>query len=183
MRKLVWMAALSALALCCSADWASAGHHGGGHCGGGGCGGGSCGGGGCGGGSCGGGGYCGGGGCGGGSYGGGAWGGAPSYSSCPSCYAYGAGSGYSAVAEADIQAATLVVALPAGARLTIDDYRATSTSTERVFTTPALKVGQDYHYTLAADVNGRSVTRQVTVRGGETTRVDLDPSVQTASAR
>jgi uncharacterized protein (TIGR03000 family) len=82
-----------------------------------------------------------------------------------------------------VQSATLVVTLPADARLKIDDYRTTSTSGERVFNTPALKVGQDFHYTLTAEVNGRSVTREVTVRGGETTRVSLDFSVQTASAK
>jgi uncharacterized protein (TIGR03000 family) len=179
MRKLVWMAALSAMAMFWTADCVSArgchgGHHGGcGGCGGGGCGGGYCGGGGCGGG------YCGGGGCGGGYCGGGY---ASSYSYCPTCYAYGGAPAGTAVAAADAEAATLVVTLPADAQLTIDDYRTTSTSGERVFSTPALKLGQEYHYTLKAEVNGHTVSRQVAVRGGETTRVNLDLSVATAAA-
>lgn len=172
MRKLVWMAALSAMALFWTADFASArGHRGcGGH---GGCGGGGCGGGGCGGGGCGygGGGGCGAGGCYAGGYGGGYGG-----------YAYTADAGYSTVAQADSLSATLIVSLPSDAKLMIDDYRTTSTSAERVFNTPALKVGQEYHYTLKVEVNGRTVTREVAVRGGETTRVNLDQSVQTASA-
>jgi uncharacterized protein (TIGR03000 family) len=182
MRKLVWMAALSAMALFWTADFASARGH---HCGGcgsscGGCGGGGCGGGGCGGGGCG----YGGGGCGGG-YGGGGYGGGGCAGG--SCYAYGGGWGggsYAMLPAApEAQSATLVVTLPADAKLTIDDARTTSTSGERVFNTPALKVGQDFHYTLTAEVNGRTVTREVAVRGGETTRVNLDFSVQTASAK
>jgi uncharacterized protein (TIGR03000 family) len=87
------------------------------------------------------------------------------------------------VVQADTpQEATLVVTLPANARLTIDDYRTTSTSGERVFHTPELKPGQDFHYTLKAEVDGRSVTRHVTVRAGETTRINLDLSAQTVAA-
>jgi uncharacterized protein (TIGR03000 family) len=194
MRKLVLIAALSALALFSSADLASArgcrgGRHGGcgggGGCGSGGCGYGGCGSGGCGYGGCGYGGGCGSGGCGwGGGYGGGYGGG-----SCATCYAYEGGSPYTAVAAAPAaaEAASLVVTLPADARLSVDDYKTNSTSGERVFSTPALKVGQDYHYTLSMEVDRggkvQTVTREVTVRAGETTRVNLDLSVQTASAR
>jgi uncharacterized protein (TIGR03000 family) len=176
MRKLVWMAALSAMALFWTADFASArGHRGcGGGCGGGGCGGGYCGGG------CGYGGGCGGGYCGGG-YGGGYCGGG--YCGGGGCYAYDGGAPYSGMmVAADTQAATLIVSLPANATLMVDEYRTTSTSSERVFSTPALKVGQEYHYTLKADLNGRSITRQVAVRAGETTRVSLDLS-ETVAAR
>lgn len=187
MRKLVLVAALSALAVVWGVGEASARHGGcGGGCGGGhghhghhhgGCGGcemggcGGCGGysgcGGCGMGGCGmGGGYCDSG-CG---YGGGY------------CYVDG-GAPYTAVAAApaDAQAATLIVTLPSDANLKVDDYATASTSSERTFTTPALAVGQEYHYTLTAELNGRTVTREVTVRGGETTRVNLDLSVSVAA--
>jgi uncharacterized protein (TIGR03000 family) len=86
-----------------------------------------------------------------------------------------------AVAPADAQEASLVVTLPEDAKLTVDDHVTASTSGERTFTTPALKVGQDYHYTLTAELNGRKVSREVTVRGGETTRVNLDLSVSVAA--
>jgi uncharacterized protein (TIGR03000 family) len=202
MRKLVWIVALSALALFCSADLASArGCHGGrGGCGGGGCGGcggysgcggcgygGGCGSGGCGYGGCGYGGGCYAGGCGyggcsyGGGYGGGGY--------CSSCYAYDGGTPYTgvALAPAAAEAATLIVSLPADAHLSVDDYKTTSTSGERVFSTPALKVGQDFHYTLTAEVNRggkiEKVTRDVTVRAGQTTRVSLDLGTQVASAK
>lgn len=181
MRKLVWIVALSALALFCSADLASARgcrgggrHHGG--CGGGG--GGGCG--------YGGGGYggCGSGGCGYGSCGSGGYGGGY----CPTCYASDGGAPYTAVAQAPAAAegATLIVTLPENARLSVDDYKTNSMSGERVFSTPALKVGQDYHYTLTAEVERdgkvQTVTREVTVRAGETTRVSLDLGALTASA-
>ena len=189
MRKLVWIAALSALAVFGTAEFASArGCHGGGRGGCGGCGGGhgGCGGcGGCGYGGCGYGG-CGYGGCGyGGCYSGGGYGGG----SCPTCYAYAGGPASTAVAQAPATAegATVVVTLPEDARLSIDDYKTTSGSGERTFSTPALQVGHDYHYTLTAEVDRggkvETVTRQITVRAGETTRVMLDLPVQTAYAK
>src|SRR5262249_39686064 len=99
------------------------------------------------------------------------------------------GSAYTAVAEAPAatQAATLIVSLPEDTRLSIDSYTTTSRAGERVFSTPALKVGQDYHYTVTAEFNRggkvETVSREVTVRAGETPRVSLGLSVQTASAR
>ena len=73
--------------------------------------------------------------------------------------------------------ATIVVNLPATAKLTIDDYVAWSTSSERTLVTPALEPGQAYHYTLKAEVvekgQTRTRTERVSVRAGEVTRVDL----------
>ncbi len=143
------------------------GHHGGGCGGGHACGGG---GGGCGGGYCGGGGGCGGGMC----YGGGCAGGM--------CY----GSGDMGMAMASTEApATIVVTLPNDARLTIDGTPTSSLSDRRVFVSPSLPMGRDYHYTLTAKVtrDGRPVTieKKVTVRAGEQTQVTLDVPSRVAS--
>jgi len=73
--------------------------------------------------------------------------------------------------------ATLIVSLPADAKLIIDDTTTTSTSTERVFVSPTLTPGTDYNYTLKAEVvrNGKAVKveEKVVVRAGQETRVTL----------
>jgi len=74
--------------------------------------------------------------------------------------------------------ASLIVTLPADAKLSIDDHLTTSTSDTRQFTTPSLSSERDYHYTLKAEVvrGGQvvSVSKDVTVRGGQETRISLD---------
>jgi uncharacterized protein (TIGR03000 family) len=71
--------------------------------------------------------------------------------------------------------ATIIVRLPADAKLTIDGATTKSTSAKRTFATPALAGGQDYFYTFQATVvrEGRPVTVQqrVRVRAGQTTPV------------
>jgi hypothetical protein len=42
---------------------------------------------------------------------------------------------------------TLVVHLPADAKLTVDDHVTASKSSQRVFTSPAVQLGRDYHST------------------------------------
>jgi uncharacterized protein (TIGR03000 family) len=78
--------------------------------------------------------------------------------------------------------ATIVVTLPAEARLTVDGTITSSTSERRTFITPELQTGTDYVYTFTAEVvrEGRSVieTQQVTVRGGETTNVPFNFSTE-----
>lgn len=73
--------------------------------------------------------------------------------------------------------ATLVVSLPADAKLMIDDYATMSTSGVRTFSSPVLPAGREFVYSLKAVVvqDGRSVstTRDVTVRAGETVNVAL----------
>ena len=74
--------------------------------------------------------------------------------------------------------ATLVVTLPADAKLKIDDTATTSTSATRVFVSPTLNPGQEYHYQLTAEVvrDGQKVTttKQVAVRAGVETRVQIE---------
>jgi uncharacterized protein (TIGR03000 family) len=84
--------------------------------------------------------------------------------------------------------ATLAVALPADATLTIDNTTTTtSTGALRTFRSPALESGKEFEYTLKAQVvrDGKNVevTKTVTVRAGEETRVQLDIPVQVASAQ
>jgi len=73
--------------------------------------------------------------------------------------------------------ATLVVSLPADARLSVDDAATTSTSASRVFTTPELPVGRIFHYTLKAEFSheGKPVTvsKTVAIRAGEQTAVNI----------
>ncbi len=75
------------------------------------------------------------------------------------------------------RSATLVVSLPAEAKLTIDGTPTTSTSASRVFVTPELGEG-NYAYTLQAELtrDGQAVTtsERVTVRAGQETRVALE---------
>jgi uncharacterized protein (TIGR03000 family) len=74
-------------------------------------------------------------------------------------------------------AATIVVSLPADAKLLIDDSPTTSTGPSRVFVTPELAPGRDFHYTLKAEVvrDGQPITleKQVTVHAGRETPVTL----------
>jgi uncharacterized protein (TIGR03000 family) len=73
--------------------------------------------------------------------------------------------------------ATIVVILPEDAQLTFDDELSVSTGSNRLFMTPPLERGKDFHYTLKAKVirNGKTegASEQITVRAGGETRVDL----------
>jgi len=81
--------------------------------------------------------------------------------------------------------ATIIVSLPADAKLMIDDYATKSTSAARVFNSPELAPGQAFSYTLKAEIvrDGQTltVTEQVTVRAGLETRVSF-PADKFASA-
>jgi uncharacterized protein (TIGR03000 family) len=78
--------------------------------------------------------------------------------------------------------ATLIVTLPANAKLTVDEYVAVSTANTRVFTTPVLTPGKAYRYNLKAEfvVNGLKVTqsKEVFVRAGEVVREGFAAPVQ-----
>jgi uncharacterized protein (TIGR03000 family) len=87
----------------------------------------------------------------------------------------------------DTAPATIIVMLPAGAKLMVDGNATRSTSDRRTFITPALEMGSDYVYTLQAEVmvDGQvSVqTRDVTVRSGETTEVSFTFASQGVASR
>jgi uncharacterized protein (TIGR03000 family) len=73
--------------------------------------------------------------------------------------------------------ATVVVKAPAGVRLTVNDQPTALSKTEETFTTPRLQPGLPYSYVFKAEAvrEGKpiTVTRRVTVRAGEESRVDL----------
>jgi len=81
--------------------------------------------------------------------------------------------------------ATIVVSLPAEAKLTIDDFVTSSTSERRVFVSPDLTPGKTYSYTFKAEVmrdnKPVTVSKEVTVRAGEETPVTIEfPAAVTA---
>jgi len=81
--------------------------------------------------------------------------------------------------EARIAApATLIVSLPAEAKLTVDGATTTSTGATRVFVSPTLNAGKEYHYDLQAEIlrNGKTVSasKRVTVRAGQETPVQIE---------
>jgi uncharacterized protein (TIGR03000 family) len=73
--------------------------------------------------------------------------------------------------------ATILVDLPAEAKLRIDNEATTSTGGSRLFQTPALNPGKEYHYTLTAEVvrDGKPIKAEkvVTVKAGQITPVTL----------
>jgi uncharacterized protein (TIGR03000 family) len=73
--------------------------------------------------------------------------------------------------------ATIVVDLPADAKLLIDDTATTSTGANRVFQSPELKPGKTFHYTLTAEVVRNSkpvkIEQVIEVKAGETTPVRM----------
>lgn len=83
--------------------------------------------------------------------------------------------------------ATLIVSLPADAKLTIDDNATSSTTGRRVFVTPSLATGREYHYSLKAEVvrDGKPVvvSKVVAVRPGEQTEVSLSVPATSVAAR
>jgi uncharacterized protein (TIGR03000 family) len=83
--------------------------------------------------------------------------------------------------------ATISVSLPSDARLTVDGVATRSTSANRLFVTPELATGFDYVYTLRAEVvrDGRTVAQSqlVTVRGGRTTNVPFNFSLEQVASR
>ena len=170
LRTLLLTAATATILFLASDDASARGGRGGGCCGGGccysGCYGGGCYGGGCAGGVCYGGGY----------YGGGYMGGAPQ-----------GGEQVPAPKKTTMaDSATLVVSLPADATLTINGQATRATSAVRVFHSPSIQPGSDYSYTLKAEVtrDGKteSISRDVTVRAGEQTRVELSLPVSTVAS-
>jgi uncharacterized protein (TIGR03000 family) len=97
------------------------------------------------------------------------------------------GTGSALLAEAAGAPATIVVDLPEDATLTVDDSATRATSATRVFVSPSLSTGQDFHYTLKAEVmrDGKpfSVEKTITVRAGVETRVSLEMPHATVVSR
>lgn len=76
------------------------------------------------------------------------------------------------------QRATVVVRLPADARLYVDQQLLELTSSERTFVTPELPIGRDYAYTFKIEYErgGRTLSesQKVTVTAGKTSTISFD---------
>jgi uncharacterized protein (TIGR03000 family) len=83
--------------------------------------------------------------------------------------------------------ATLIVSVPADAKLLIDDAATTSTSTRRVFVSPTLPAGREFSYSLKAEFtkNGKSVvvTKEVIVRAGAEINVTMEDGLASIASR
>ena len=83
--------------------------------------------------------------------------------------------------------ATIIINLPAEARVTVDGQATTSTAGRRVFLSPPLAQGSEYFYTINAEImrNGQPValTRRVPVTAGRETRITLDFDREVTPAR
>jgi uncharacterized protein (TIGR03000 family) len=78
--------------------------------------------------------------------------------------------------------ATIVVSLPAAAKLTIDGYVSKQTSNERRLVTVPIQPGQEFTYEFVAEMNGARQTQNVTVRGGQTAPVNFNFTTVPATA-
>ncbi|MBX9626966.1 MAG: TIGR03000 domain-containing protein [Gemmataceae bacterium] len=88
----------------------------------------------------------------------------------------GAGGGMAAATSGE---ATVVITLPADARLTFNGVPAAATGGTRTFRTPVLDAGREYAYDLTAEVleggTIRSAKRRVVLRANERVEVTLTP--------
>jgi uncharacterized protein (TIGR03000 family) len=85
--------------------------------------------------------------------------------------------------EAYLNRARVIVDVPSDAKLFIDDQPMKTTSSHRVFSTPALEPGQAYYYIVRVEVmrDGKPVadSKRVIVRAGEEARADFTQVAQT----
>jgi uncharacterized protein (TIGR03000 family) len=79
--------------------------------------------------------------------------------------------------------ATILVTLPASAKLSIDGSATTSTSSTRRFVSPPLELGSTYVYTLRAELNGQTQSQEVRVRPGEITQTQFTFPTSTVAGR
>jgi uncharacterized protein (TIGR03000 family) len=131
------------------------------------------------------------------------------YDCCNACACYGAPAGcYGAPAAApmappaekiekkpvektgELQTAapaTLIVSVPADAKVLVDDATTASTSTRRVFVSPTLPAGREFTYTLKAEYtkNGKAVvvTKDINVTAGAEITVTLEDGLADVASR
>jgi uncharacterized protein (TIGR03000 family) len=101
------------------------------------------------------------------------------YAASPYAPIYPSGQLISSGGEAQVAApATIVVSLPADARLTVDDTPTKEAASPRRFVTPPLDRGKTYYYTLKGEIvrDGRTITttKRITFRAGEEAQVSLE---------
>lgn len=83
--------------------------------------------------------------------------------------------------------ARLIINVPVGAKLYIDDRLSKSTSERRTFSTPDLNKGDVYYYELRVELvrDGETFTenKKVTLTAGDVIRADFREIEKTATAR
>jgi uncharacterized protein (TIGR03000 family) len=83
--------------------------------------------------------------------------------------------------------ATVVVSLPADAKLYVDDTFCPLTSEKRSFRTPRLEAGRNYYYTLRVEMvrEGKAVkkSRRVYVAAGKKVKVDFRETSTVSTAK
>jgi uncharacterized protein (TIGR03000 family) len=86
---------------------------------------------------------------------------------------------------ASLNQAEVMVSLPAEAKLFIDGQATVSTTSSRKFVSPELEQGKEYFYTLRAEIvrDGKTVSlsKEVTVRAGETVQASFEFPAQVAA--
>jgi len=78
--------------------------------------------------------------------------------------------------------ASVRIYAPMDVQVTFNGVAVTRQSATEVFTTPALEVGQPYHYTVTAKRGDKTETKIVAVAAGSTVEVDLR-EVKTVASR
>jgi uncharacterized protein (TIGR03000 family) len=83
-------------------------------------------------------------------------------------------------AQSPEQSISIRVLVPAGARVEFDGTKTSSTGESRLYTSPPVAAGREYHYRLTVLADGKTVTRDITVRPSAENTFDLRPDFQVA---
>jgi uncharacterized protein (TIGR03000 family) len=83
-------------------------------------------------------------------------------------------------AQPAAQAVSIRVFVPADARVEFDGPKTSSTGESRLYTSPPVPTGREYHYRLKVLAEGKTVTRDITVRPGAENTFDLRRDFQVA---
>jgi uncharacterized protein (TIGR03000 family) len=90
-------------------------------------------------------------------------------------------------AQPSTSAAKVTIRLPADAKLFVDGVSCPLTSEVRSFATPSLQPGQQYYYTIRAEVvrdgTPRTETQRVTLRAGQEIEMNFGALPAVASAQ
>jgi uncharacterized protein (TIGR03000 family) len=78
-------------------------------------------------------------------------------------------------AQSTEESAQIRVLVPANARVEFDGAKTSSTGESRLYFSPPVRAGRAYTYTLKVVADGKTVTRDITVRPGVENRFDLRP--------
>jgi len=90
-------------------------------------------------------------------------------------------------ANGKVTKATIVVTLPADAKLYFEGKQTTMSSNKRQFFSPELKPGIDYNYTVKCEIvrNGKAETKTetVSVRAGKVSKISFDFPMTAVAAK